>query len=77
MTAKPNLGGGGCGFGRGGGFGGGAGGFGMLPIDMLIRSFTSGSILLVTDVLHPLDDFRSGPLEWQMYVIAASMASTT
>jgi hypothetical protein len=44
------------GFGRGGGLGGGAGGFGMLPIDMLIRSFTSGSVLLVTDVLHPIDD---------------------
>jgi hypothetical protein len=44
------MGGGGGGFGRGGG----PGGFGMLPIDMLIRSFMSGFVLLVTDVLHPI-----------------------
>jgi len=39
-------GGGGGGFGRGGGLGGGPGGFGMLAIDMLIRSmFSSQSCL--------------------------------
>jgi hypothetical protein len=44
---------GGC----GGGPGGGPGGLGMLPIDMPIRSFTSASVLLITNVLHPIDDF--------------------
>jgi hypothetical protein len=49
-------GGGGCGFGRGGGFGGGAGGFGMLAIDMS-KPFKSGSVLIVTDGLHPINNF--------------------
>jgi hypothetical protein len=53
-------GGGGGGFGRGGGPGGGPGGFGMLSIDISIRGdlrlFQSGSVLLVADVLHPIDD---------------------
>jgi hypothetical protein len=52
------LGGGGVGgFGRGGGPGAGPGGLGMLAIDMRSRSFTSGSVLLVTDMLHPIDHF--------------------
>src|ERR1044071_2213044 len=47
----------GGGFGRGGGGpGAGPGGLGMLAIDMRSRSFTSGSVLLVTDMLHPIED---------------------
>jgi hypothetical protein len=57
LTVIRNLhGGGGGGFGRGGGAGGGPGGFGILAIDMS-KPFKSGSVLLVTDVLHPIDDF--------------------
>ena len=47
-------GGGGGGFGRGGGAGGGPGGFGMLAIDMS-KPFKSGSVLLVNDMLHPIN----------------------
>ena len=55
LTVIRNLhGGGGGGFGRGGGAGGGPGGFGMLAIDMS-KPFKSGSVLLVNDMLHPIN----------------------